>query len=160
MFLPVWQAQVWWSNAVSMAQHAYLLCQRDGRFISDSTQVPARHHKSRIADFCFIVGEPPVSNAPVYAEKLTTGGRSIIAPTPRTRSPAGARGGPWRHLHHEMVARASGGRGADAGDVSLIPRYSLDDNTGASLLHSLVLFPTLLRTAGSGRPVRLHHDCL
>jgi len=143
-----------------MAQHAYLLSQGDGRFISDSTQVPARRPKCRMADFCFIVGEPPVSNAPVYAEKLTTRGRSIIAPTPRTRSPAGARGGPWRHLHHEMVARASGGRGADAGDVAFIPSYSLGDNTCASLLHPLVLFPTLLRTVGSGRPVRHHQDCL
>ena len=143
-----------------MAQHAYLLSQGDGRFILDSTQVPSRHPKCRMADFCFIVGEPPVSHAPVYAEKLTTGGRSIIAPTPRTRSPAGARGGPWRHLHREMVARVTGGRGADAGDVTFIPSYSLGDNTGASLLHPLVLFPTFLRTAGSGRPVRHHHDCL
>jgi len=143
-----------------MAQHAFLLSQGDGRFIWDSKQVPARHPKCRMADFCFIVSEPPVSHAPVYVEKRTTGGRSIIAPTPRTRSPAGARGGPWRHLHREMVARASGGRGADAGDVTFIFSYSLGDNTGASLLLPVVIFPTLLRTAISGRSVRHHHDCL
>jgi len=143
-----------------MAQNAYVLSQGDGRFISDSTQVPARHRKSRMADFRFIVGERPVSHAPVHAEKHSTGDRSIIAPMPRTRSPAGARSGPWRHLHREMVARSSGGHGADAYDVTFIPRYSLGDNTGASLLHPLVLFSTLLRTAGAGRPVRYHHDCL
>jgi len=49
-----------------------------------------------------------------------------------------------------MGARASGGRGADAGDVTVIPSFSLWDNTGASLLHPLVLFPKILRTAGSG----------
>ena len=160
MILPVWQAQVWWADAVSMAQNAYVLSQGDGRFISDSTQVPARHRKSRMADFRFIVGERPVSHAPVHAEKHSTGDRSIIAPMPRTRSPAGARGGPWRHLHSEMEARASGGRGADAGDLTVIPSFSLCNNTGASLLHPLVLFPKILRTAGLGRPVRHHHDCL
>jgi len=143
-----------------MAQNYYLLSQGDGRFIPDSTQVPARHPKIRMADFRFIVGERPVSHAPVHSENISTGDRSIIAPMPRTRSPAGARGGPRRHLHREMVARASGGRDADACDVTFIPRYSLGDNTGASLLHPLVLFPTLLRMAGAGRPVSHHHDCL